>query len=204
MARDSSTLLLGVVGAGIVHITILLLLPLFSERDAWSKLATAGRPYVMTAADGSDGNAPTVEAPDPFFRASACRFDLQDGPVRLKANGGVPFWSASIYDRGGQNVYNFNDRTATDGALDFVIVTPTQMIDMRKDLPAELESSVFVEADIDEGIVVVRAFMPDDSWGRPLRPIFGRSPVRRSRVRQMTSRHARRRDREDDCFGFVS
>jgi uncharacterized membrane protein len=38
------------------------------------------------------------------------------------------------------------------------------MIDMRKDLPAELESSVFVEADIDEGIIVVRAFAPDDSW----------------------------------------
>ena len=158
------TLLLGVVGAGIVHIAILLLLPLLSERDAWSRLATAADLYVMTAADGSDGGAPAVEAPDPFFRASACRFDLQDGPVRLKADGGVPFWSASIYDRGGQNIYNFNDRTAADGALDFVVVTPTQMIDMRKELPADLESSVFVEADVDEGIVVVRAFAPDDSW----------------------------------------
>ena len=37
--------------------------------------------------------------------------------------------------------------------LDFVIVTPTQMIDMRKELPADLESSVFVEADVGEGIV---------------------------------------------------
>lgn len=166
-------LLLGVVGAGIVHIAILLLLPLFSERDAWSRLATAADLYIMTAADGSDGKTPTVEAPDPFFRASACRFDLQDGPVRLKADGSVPFWSASIYDRGGQNVYNFNDRSATDGVLDFVIVTPAQMIDMRKDLPAELESSVFVEADVDEGIVVVRAFAPDDSWGRTIATYLG-------------------------------
>jgi uncharacterized membrane protein len=161
-------LLLGAIGAGIVHIAILLLLPMFSERDAWSRLAAAADLYVMTAADGSDGTAPAVEAPDPFFRASACRFDLQDGPVRLKADGSVPFWSASIYDRGGQNVYNFNDHTAADGALDFVIVTPTQMIDMRKDLPPELASSVFVEADVDEGIVVVRAFAPDDSWASTL------------------------------------
>ena len=167
------TLLLGAIGAGIVHIAILLLLPLFSERDAWSKLAAAADLYVMTAADGSNGNAPTVEAPDPFFRVSACRFDLQDGPVRLKADGSVPFWSASIYDRGGQNVYNFNDRTATDGALDFVIVTPAQMIDMRKDLPADLVSSVFVEADVDEGIVLVRAFAPDDSWGRTISTYLG-------------------------------
>ena len=127
------------VGAGIVHIAVLLLLPLFSERDAWSRLAAAADLYVMTAADGSDGSRPRSRRPIRFFRASACRFDLQDGPVRLKADGTVPFWSASIYDRGGQNVYNFNDRTAAGGALDFVIVTPAQMIEMRKDLPAELE-----------------------------------------------------------------
>ena len=157
-------LLLGVIGAGIVHIAVLLLLPLFSERDAWSRLAAASDLYVMTAADGSDGGRSTVQAPDPFFRASACRFDLQDGPVRLKADGTVPFWSASIYDRGGQNVYNFNDRTAAGGELDFVVVTSTQMIEMRKDLPPELEASIFVEADVDEGIIVVRAFAPDDSW----------------------------------------
>ena len=92
---------------------------------------------------GPTAVAPTVEAPDPFFRASACRFDLQDGPVRLKADGTVPFWSASIYDRGGQNVYNFNDRTAAGGELDFVVVTPAQMIEMRKDLPRRTGSVDF-------------------------------------------------------------
>jgi uncharacterized membrane protein len=164
MRRLLYAILLGLVGAGIVHIVVLILLPLFSQRDAWSRLAAAADLYVMTSADGSDGGTSTVESPDPFFRASACRFDLEDGPVRLKADGTVPFWSASIYDRGGQNVYNFNDRTSAGSELDFVVVTPAQMIDMRKDLPAELESSIFVEADVDEGIVVVRAFAPDDSW----------------------------------------
>jgi len=37
--------LLGLIGAGIVHIVILILLPLFSQRDAWSRLAAAA---VMT------------------------------------------------------------------------------------------------------------------------------------------------------------
>ncbi len=38
------------------------------------------------------------------------------------------------------------------------------MIDLRKELPPEFEKSIFVETPIDEGIVVVRAFVPDDSW----------------------------------------
>ena len=47
------------------------------------------------------------------------------------------------------------------------------MIDMRKDLPADLQSSVFVEADVDEGIVVVRAFVPDDSWKKTISTYLG-------------------------------
>ena len=157
-------LLLGLVGAGIVHIAVLLLLPTLAERDAWTRLANAAGLYVVTPADGSGGTQPVVEAPDPLFRAVACRFDLEDGPVWLRAEGSVPFWSASIYDRSGQNIYNFNDRTAAGAALDFVVVTPAQMVEMRKELPAELESSIFVEADLGEGMVIVRSFTPDDSW----------------------------------------
>jgi uncharacterized membrane protein len=168
VARLLYAMLLGLAGAGIVHIAVLFLLPRLSERDAWSRLAAAADLYVTVAADGSDNSAPVVEAPDPQFRAVACRFDLEDGPMRVQAVGAVPYWSTSIYDRSGENVYNFNDRTAAGGALDFVVLTPAQMIEMRKDLPADLASSVFVEADLDEGMVVVRSFVPDDSWAKTI------------------------------------
>ena len=164
MARLFYAIVLGLIGAGIVHIAVVFLLPALGERDAWTRLAKSADLYEIAPVDGSDGTTSSVEAADPLFGAVACRFDLEDGPVRLTARGTVPFWSASIYDRSGQNVYNFNDRTAAGGALDFVVVTPAQMIDMRKELPAELASSIFVEADIGEGIVVIRAFRPDESW----------------------------------------
>ncbi len=164
MLRLLYAILLGIVGAGIVHIVVLLLLPELTERDAWSRLEKIAELYVPVPADGSNGTTPVVEAPDPFFRVVACRFDLEDGPVRVTASGAVPFWSASVYDRSGDNIYNFSDRAATGGALDFVVVSPAQMIEMRKDLPQELQSSVFVEANAGEGMVVVRAFQPDDSW----------------------------------------
>jgi uncharacterized membrane protein len=173
VARLFYAILVGVVGAGIVHIVVLLLLPTLTERDAWSRLAAVAGLYVVVPADGSGGSQPVVEAPDPQFAAVACRFDLEDGPVRVQGRGTVPFWSASIYDRSGQNVYNFNDRTAEGGALDFVVVTSAQMIEMRKDLPADLASSVFVEADVDEGMLVVRSFVPDDSWAKTIAGYLG-------------------------------
>ncbi|TPM19368.1 DUF1254 domain-containing protein [Mesorhizobium sp. B2-3-6] len=157
-------ILLGLVGAGIVHIVVLLLMPEFSERDAWSRLSMASDLYRMTRLDAEAGGAPVVKSVDPLFYATACRFDLEEGMVRIRAPGNVPFWSVSVYDRNGHNIYSFNDHTATGSKLDAVVLTPAQMIDMRRDLPEELQGAIFVEAPIDQGIFVIRSFVPDDSW----------------------------------------
>lgn len=164
MTRLFHALVLGLVGAGIVHIAVLLLLPRFSERDAWSDLASRADFYTVTPLDPGGAGTPAFRSIGPLFDAAACRFDLGEGIVRLSAEGDVPFWSISVYDRAGQNIFSFNDRAAPDGKLDFVVATPDQMIGLRNDLPAAFERSVFVEADISEGIAVVRAFVPDDSW----------------------------------------
>ncbi len=155
----------GLVGAGIVHIAVLLLVPEFSERDAWSKLQESGQPpYRMTRIDNGAAAGLVHRSADPLFYVAACRFDLEEGYAHVTAPGRVPYWSVSVYDRSGQNIYSFNDRTATTGQLDFVVLTPAQMADVRKELPEALVSSVFVEADMDEGIALVRVFAPDESW----------------------------------------
>lgn len=155
---------IGLFGAGIVHIVILLMVPDFSERDAWSRLAMVSGQYKMVRLDAETGEQPLVRSVDPLFYAAACRFDLSEGAVRIATPGTVPFWSTSIYDRNGQNIYSFNDHTPTGGNLDLVVLTTAQMIEFRKELPTNFERSIFVEAAIDEGIVVIRAFVPDESW----------------------------------------
>ena len=163
MARLFHALVLGMIGAGIVHIVVLLLVPSYSQRDAWSALAERSNYYVVTRLD-APGVEPVIGSIDPLFHAVACRFNLEDGPVHINGGGEVPYWSISVYDRTGQNVSSFNDRSSADGLLDFVVASPVQMIELRNDLPAAFDRSVFVEAEIDEGILVVRAFMPDSSW----------------------------------------
>ena len=133
------SLLISLVGAGIVHIAVLLLLPQFSERDAWSSLAEAADYYKAVRIDAGDGSPPIVKAVDPLFHAAGCRFDLDEGPVHIRAPGNVPFWSVSIYNRAGQNVYSFNDRATDNGALDFVVLTSAQMIEVRKQVPEDFQ-----------------------------------------------------------------
>jgi uncharacterized membrane protein len=164
MLRIVYAILLGLVGAGIVHIAILLLLPALSDRDAWSRLAAAGDLYSFVRLGGEPGSAPVVTSADPHFEAMACRFDLSEGAAHVQAEGRTPFWSISVYNRAGQNIYSFNDRTATDGILDLVLATPAQVIALRRSLPPDLEQSIIVEVGSSDGIVVLRGFIPDESW----------------------------------------
>ncbi len=164
MLRLLVAILTGLLGAGVVHIAVLLLVPQFSERDAWSRLAMAAGPYRTVRIDPQAGQAAMVHSLDPLFQAAACRFDLREGMLHIRAPGRVPFWSASVYARSGENLYSLNDRTSEGGVLDFVVLTPAQMIEMRKQMPEEFRASLFVETSLDEGIVVIRSFVPDPSW----------------------------------------
>jgi len=175
MLRYAYAVLLGLVGAGIVHISILFLLPQFSDRDAWSRLSMAADFYRMVRIDAEASQVPDIRTEDPLFFAVACRFDLSEGMAHVSAAGKVPFWSVSVYDRGGQNIYSFNDRAAENGALDFVVLTPAQMVEVRKILPESVQGSIFVETEVGEGIVVVRGFVPDPSWKATVAGFLGGS-----------------------------
>lgn len=164
MARLVYAILLGLVGAGIVHIAIVLLIPYYSDRDSWALVSEVGPPYAVHRLDRAGPAAKAVAAADPMFEVSACRFDLRDGSVHIFAPGRVPYWSVSVFDRRGQNVFSLNDRTATAGVLDVVVARPVQLIELRKAMPANYENAVFVESDIAEGMIIVRSFVPDPSW----------------------------------------
>jgi uncharacterized membrane protein len=163
MVRLFHALALGLLGAGIVHIVVLLLVPAWSERDAWSALSQQANFYRPVRLD-PPGAPPLIGSLDPLVDAVACRFDLRDGVVQVRTEGSVPFWSISVHERTGLNIYSLNDGSSPQGRFDFVVGTPVQMIALRNAMPPELENAVFIEADTAEGILVVRAFAPDETW----------------------------------------
>lgn len=163
MARFVHALALGLVGAGIVHLSILFLLPAHSVRDVWTRLSQVGEPYATLRLDaaGQDG----LPAPaDPFIQAAACRFDLAEGMLHLAAEGTVPFWSISIYDDNGLNVFSITDGAAADGRLDAVVLAPAQARRLHSRYAAQTDRSVLLQANVGRGIALVRVFVPDETW----------------------------------------
>ncbi len=155
----------GILLAGIIHISIILLIPTLASQDAWSKLVLLGPQWQFTRLNNAGENGSGVlAATDPLFQTSSCRFSLAEGPALIETTGILPFWSVAVFDRYGKNVYSFNDRTAIEQQLNLLILNSVQMSILREDPPASVEQSIVVETQINEGFVLVRALQPDSSW----------------------------------------
>lgn len=161
MAKIVRLLLLGLVGAAIVHIAVLLLVPFYSSKNAWSHLEALGDGYRFHYLSEKSG---LVSDQDPLMEQAACRFDLTDGPVHITAKGNPPFWSLSIYAPNGDNLYSINDNVSHDRELDLIIADPIGIAALRAEGVQNDGRSIIIEQDISEATVVLRSFVPDASW----------------------------------------
>ena len=153
---------IGLVGAALLHIVIILSLPSFTGRDAYTRVQAFGEANRFFPL-ASEGNTLAPVNDDPAMKTAVCTFSVEDGPIRLFADGDVPFWSLAVYDEASNEVFSMNDRTSVSGALDTLIATPIQLIGIRKAVPAELEQSILVEMRGEEGYAVLRTFVPTQS-----------------------------------------
>ena len=153
---------IGLVGAALLHIVIILSLPSFTGRDAYTRVQTFGETNRFFPLSNAGGTLAPIND-DPAMRAAVCAFSVTNGPVRLFAQGDVPFWSLAVYDSASNEVFSMNDRTSVTGALDTLVATPIQLIAIRKAVPQELEQSILVEMRGEEGYAVLRTFVPATS-----------------------------------------
>jgi uncharacterized membrane protein len=154
----------GLIGAALLHLIIVLSLPYFSERDAYTRVLAEGdlgRFYRL----GEKPDRAGLAKDDPFVELAVCAFDVSEGPVRIAAtNAGVPFWSLAVYDSASNEVFSINDRTSAGGVLDVVVATPMQLTLMRKNLTGSQSQSIVVETQAAEGYVVLRSLTPQRSF----------------------------------------
>ena len=151
-------LICGIILAGIIHISIILLIPNYGSRDAWNIISTRSEMWVFRKFLDNEVGAQTLEDTDPYFRMGACTFNLNEAGLRFTGGTSSNFWSASVFDQDGTVIYSLNNRTAIDERLDLVVLNPVQMVVLREAPPQDIERSVVVEAEIENGFVVLRQF----------------------------------------------
>lgn len=114
--------------AGLTHLIVVLLVPVMATRDAYSRLVGFAAPMttqILPAASPTEHSFPFA---DPATALAFCRYDLSDGPVRIRAPvGRSGFASLSFHTRRGAVIYALTDRAATHDRMEAVVATEAQL-----------------------------------------------------------------------------
>lgn len=164
LAKFIHATLLGLVGATIVHLIIVFMLPSYSANSSWSFISGIADPFEPTIIDLDQDTGERNLFLDPLFRTAMCRFDLNEGAVQMKASGKAPFWSLSVFDPSGVAYFSANDRIANNNNVDLAIVNQLQLRYVRQNTPDILAESIVAPATSNLGYVLLRVFAPDKSW----------------------------------------
>ena len=143
------------VVAGLVHIATIFLLPRLAAKDAFARVsAVAPLHELILLPSGGEG-----PFDDPALAQGLCRFDLAQGPLRLRANLAADHLMLfSFHARDGQFFYSMTDRSATRGKLDLLLVTRGQLDAVEANDPEdELPQDLRILAPTQEGFLLFRS-----------------------------------------------
>lgn len=169
MGKFVFALMTGLVGAALLHIVIILALPHFTGKDAYTRVLSEGEANRFHML-GDRPDAAGLFNADPFIETAVCHFDIRQQPLRLFARSGPPFWSLAVFDADSNEVFSMTDRTSVDGGgLDLLIATPLQVARLRKTPVPALAQAIVVQMGGDQGYAVLRAMAPQRSFAAAVR-----------------------------------
>ena len=151
-------LLLCLVLAGLIHIAAVLALPALAPKNAWARLVPLGEPNDMILLPAASPGNQVMPMMGPDIRYAMCRFDLKQGPVRIRA--GVPndLWLIALYTPDGDNFYTVPGADIKSAQLDLVIATGEQTVaEAGVDAPEGADELFVIKSPVPEGVAIVRA-----------------------------------------------
>ena len=151
-------IVLGLVLAGLIHIAAVLTLPLLAPRNAQARLAALGPTNTMIELPPVAPGRQVMPMMAPDVRYAFCRFDLANGPIRLKATIADELWLIALYTPQGENFYSVAGADMKRPQLDLIIITPDQTVEEAGvDAPESSDEIVIVNSPVTEGIALIRA-----------------------------------------------
>lgn len=158
---DVATIILGAaLTAGLVHIVAILIIPLYASNDAYARLSRVGLVNATISLPQTGDAAQLFPYRDPAVAEAFCRYDLRDGPLRVKAPiVRYEFSSISFHTRRGDIFYALTDRAATQNALEALVVTEKQLRALSaRDSEDEVTRDLRIVSATNEGFVLMRSF----------------------------------------------
>ncbi len=165
LTRLAYALALGLTLGGLTHIASLLGVPFVAPHGPYERLAGAGADGRFVVLSESE----RLPFQDPAFVVAACRYDLSDGGVTIRASLPSSYGAISVHDRRGQPFYALTDRAATEGSVEVTVLDRRDAAAAAVEEPAEGRPALRIVSPTKTGFVLLRLFAPAPSARPALR-----------------------------------
>ena len=151
-------IVLGLVLAGLIHIVAVLTLPMLAPRNAQARLAALGPANTMIELPPASPGHQAMPMMAPDVRYAFCRFDLTNGPIRLRAAIADELWLIALYTPEGENFYTVAGADMKRAQLDLILAAADQTVEEAGvDAPESSDEVLVVNAPVTEGIALICA-----------------------------------------------
>lgn len=156
--RLALALFVFVLMAGLAHVASLFALPRFLPNDLFSRLEASSPLNTLAMVD--DKALRALPHADPAFAVAVCRYDLAEGPLRIRAPLSETFLVIVFAERHRGIFSSVSDRAATGGALDVVLATAPQLQRIAKlDDEDQAIEEIRVSAPRAQGVAMLKVFV---------------------------------------------
>jgi len=146
--------------AAIVHLVTILAMPALSPADAWARLAARAPSGALHLLERAEPGREVLRLNDPATLVGVCRYDLSEGPLRLRAPiTGDGLLTFSFRARDNRIFYAMTDRAAFRGVIDLLVVDAAQWAELEdsdEDAPREMR----LVSPTSLGYVYIRSLVP--------------------------------------------
>jgi uncharacterized membrane protein len=161
MIRLVFTLLAGVLLGGIVHLVSVLALPRIASEDAYSRLTPLTKLNAVSPLPPADPGNKLMPYMDPAFALAVCRYDLSNGPIKLKVPVSEAYTSVSFYTRNDIVYYAINDRSAGKTVIELDLMTEAQHNDLPEDENVTAADRLIIDSPTTTGLILMKALAPE-------------------------------------------
>ena len=151
----------GVLLGGIVHLATVILLPRTATQDAYARLTPVAPVNTVVALPAPTPEKAIMPFMDPAFASAVCRYDLSQGPLKLRVPVSPAYTSVSFYTRNDVAYYAINDRAAGRRVIELDLMTTAQHDQVPEDEEITAADRLIVESPTVTGVIAIRAMAPE-------------------------------------------
>ncbi len=160
--------------AGATHLAVVLFTPDISMASLIGRITAATAVNRMVVLEPEE-TATLVHEINPDLAYAVCPYDIADNDLQITLEIPDTYWSISIYNERGDNIYTLNDRQAGASYLVLRLVQKASASDETL-VPSLTEgNAVVVRTSSLRGVIMLRAMVPNGAYRQRIRDTLNAS-----------------------------